>query len=151
MDIGTTKLKRWEKRARRRLFVHVERARMTWKDWLVMLVVTAAYAAAAFTNLGATEIPETFYTMQNTGDEIVVAFESTQQIETVKYYTSFGNGYVSFFYSDDGEGWTRLTQSKMSEELLDEQDSAEVEEPVCCHLSSYSFHPSWATVTLEHQ
>ncbi|MBT7123438.1 MAG: hypothetical protein HN948_10565, partial [Clostridia bacterium] len=47
------KQKRWEKKARRRLFLQSDRAGMSSKDWVVMLAVTLVYALAAFTNLGA--------------------------------------------------------------------------------------------------
>ncbi|MDD5017956.1 MAG: hypothetical protein PHO15_07670, partial [Eubacteriales bacterium] len=100
---------RWKKQANRRLFYNEERARMTRKDWLVMLAVTVIYAAVAFLNLGAHDIPETYYAMENENDEIIAAFSDTEDIEFIKYYTSLGTGKISFYYSSDGEGYTLLT------------------------------------------
>lgn len=121
-------LRRWEKRARRRLFMHPQRARMTYKDWVVMLALTAVYAVAAFTNLGSHDIPKTFYTMQSADDEIVVEFENSEQIETIKYYASYGTGMISLFYSEDGEGWMPLTQQTLSEEVDEDGNPVWVDE-----------------------
>ena len=107
MTNETTPLRIWQKKARRRLFYTEERARFTWKDWVVMLAVTLVYAAVAFTNLGAHEIASTYYAME-TGDEIVVTFTQPEDITTIKYYTSFGTGKLSFLYSLDSEGYTEV-------------------------------------------
>ena len=100
---------RWKKQANRRLYSDEERAKMTKKDWLLMLAVTVIYAAVAFFNLGTFDIPETYYAMESENDEIIVAFDDIETIETIKYYTSLGTGKISFYYSDDGEGYTLLT------------------------------------------
>ncbi len=123
MNQDTKQMYLWQKKARRRLFFKDESARMRCIDWIVMLLVTFAYAAAAFINLGAADIPKTFYTMSSKGDEIVVEFEKPEDISTIKYYTSFGAGKLTFFYSLDGEGYTQLQQQKISDEL-DESGNA---------------------------
>lgn len=94
----------WQKHARRRLFDKHDTTRMTRLDWLVMMLVTLIYAVVAFTNLGASEIPETHYHMD--GDEIVVEFEQPQDISSIRYFTSLGTGTFSFYYSQDGEGYS---------------------------------------------
>ena len=119
---------KWEKRARRRLFVHTERAKMGWKDWVLMLAITAAYAAAAFTNLGSHDIPETFFSMQSE-DEVVIEFTQPEQIRTIKYFTSFGNGMVSFYHSDDGEGYEQLAHPTQSEEVDENGNPMIVDNP----------------------
>jgi hypothetical protein len=105
MTHESTSLRIWQKKAKRRLFFTEERSRFTWKDWLVMLGVTLVYAAVAFTNLGAHEIAQTYYTME-TGDDICVAFEKPEEITTVKYYTSFGTGKFSLKFSPEDEGYS---------------------------------------------
>ncbi len=100
----------WQKHARRRLFDKHEPTRLTRLDWLVMLGITLLYAVVAFINLGAFEIPETFYNMD--GDEIVVEFEDTQDISSIRYFTSLGTGKFSFFVSEDGEGYTPIMMQK---------------------------------------
>lgn len=99
--------RQWEKKARRRLFLHINHERMTLKDWVVMLILTLAYAVAAFTNLGSLDIAETFYSTQY-NDQIVVELTEPTEIYSIKYYTSFGNGMMTFLYSVDGEGYTQL-------------------------------------------
>ena len=104
MTNETTTLRNWQKKARRRLFYTEERSRFTWKDWLVILAVTLVYAAVAFINLGAHEVASTYYTLE-TGDDISITFDKPEDISTIKYYTSFGTGKLSFLYSLDGEGY----------------------------------------------
>jgi len=100
----------WQKHARRRLFDKHEKARFTRLDWLVMMAVTLLYAAVAFVNLGSTQIPETFYMLDE--DELIVEFEDMARIRSVCYYASLGEGAFSFYYSEDGEGFTQLTQKE---------------------------------------
>jgi len=96
----------WEKHARRRLFDKHENLRFSWIDFVVMMTVTLLYAAVAFLNLGSAQIPETFYTLD--GDEIIVEFENTEDIRSIRYFSSLGKGAFSFYYSEDGEGYTQL-------------------------------------------
>ena len=126
----TKKQKRWEKKARRRLFLQQDRARMSCKDWVVMLAVTLIYAVAAFTNLGALDTPDTFYATKSHGDEIVVEFEQRSEVSMIKYYTSFGDGLMSFLYSDDGEGYTQLTQQVQTDEVDEDGNPVYAQEVV---------------------
>ena len=103
-----THMKKWQKRARRRLFFREEPARMKGLDWIVMLAVTLVYAVVAFTNLGSTDIPTTFYSAAQAAEEIIISFEQAQTIETIKYDALMGDGTLSLFYSDDDEGYTQL-------------------------------------------
>ena len=94
----------WQKHARRRLFDKHEPTRMTRLDWLVMAAVTLIYAVVGFINLGSFDIPKTFYALDES--PVIVEFESPQDISSIKYFTSLGNGTFSFSYSNDGEGYT---------------------------------------------
>ncbi len=107
MTNGTTTLRTWQKRAKRRLFYSEERARFTLRDWAIMLAVTLCYAAVAFTNLGAHDIADTYYQLE-TGDEIGVTFAQAEDIAYIKYFTSLGTGKLSFMYSPDGENDKKL-------------------------------------------
>ncbi|MGI5849419.1 MAG: phospholipid carrier-dependent glycosyltransferase [Christensenellales bacterium] len=110
-------LRKWQNNAKRRLFYQQEGMHFARKDWLVMLAVTLIYAIVAFSNLGSFNIPQTFFTMGNMNDEIIVQFEQNETITDIKYFTSLGEGKVSFFYSNDGEGYTLLTgQSEETDE-----------------------------------
>ena len=104
-------IKKWQKRARRRLFFREEPARMKGIDWIVMLALTLVYAVVAFTNLGSTDIPTTYYTAAQAGEQIVIEFEQTETITAIKYDALMGDGTLAVFYSTDGEGYTQLTQT----------------------------------------
>ena len=131
MNKDVKPMKKWQQKANRRLFYQEERARMTRKDWLVILAVTLIYAVVAFTNLGSFDIAETYYTMENEGDEIVVTFAEPETITYIKYFSSLGTGSFSFLYSDDGEGYTALmkTETEVDEddELVDVTSTLVVE------------------------
>lgn len=124
------KQQRWKKKARRRLFLQTQHARMTLRDWVVMLAVTLVYAVAAFINLGSTDVPNTFYTAQISGDEIVVEFAEPQDIKTIKYYTSFGSGMMSFFYSSDGEGYGQVEIQMQTDQFDEDGQAVYTAEPV---------------------
>ena len=109
--------KRWKMKARRRLFLHLQHEKMKPVDWIVMLAITLVYAVLAFTNLGSLDIPQSFYTTQEAGDEIVVELEQTADISMIKYFTSFGNGVMSIFYSEDGEGYSQLETLSQTDEV----------------------------------
>ena len=109
-------INKWKRQANRRLFLKEERAVMTRKDWLVMMAVTLVYACVAFINLGAHEIPETYYAMEEKGDEVIVEFADTESIEMIKYFTALGKGKVSFSYSIDGEGYTQVETENTEED-----------------------------------
>lgn len=116
----------WEKHARRRLFDKHEKAHFKWIDWLVMLAVTLCYAAVAFINLGSTQIPETFYTLD--GDEIVVELEGVQDISSIRYFSSLGSGTLYFYYSEDGEGYTQLVRE--TNQVDEDGQTQQLTEPV---------------------
>ncbi len=94
----------WQKHARRRLFDKHEPTRMTRWDWLAMAAITLVYAVVAFINLGSFDIPKTFYALGES--PVIIEFAEPQEISTIKYYTSLGNGTFAFSYSSDGEGYT---------------------------------------------
>jgi dolichyl-phosphate-mannose--protein O-mannosyl transferase len=106
------RMKNWQKSAKRRLFIDEERAKMGWKDWLIIAAVTLIYAVVAFTNLGSLDIPKTYYAMENSGEDITVELRQPETVESIRYYTSFGNGTFSFSYSLDGEGFTPVFLEK---------------------------------------
>ena len=101
--------RKWQDHAKKRLFYEQEKTRFLRKDWVVMLAVTVIYAVVAFINLGSTEIPSTYFMMENNRDDVIVEFDQVETIDTIKYVTSFGEGKFSFSYSLDGEGYTVLT------------------------------------------
>jgi hypothetical protein len=119
-------LQNWEKRARRRLSFREDPARMTRIDWLVMLAITLIYAAVAFFNLGSTDVPQTFYTAQTQGEQIVITFEQPETFSMIKYDGLLGSGTFSVYYSMDEEGYTQL----MHDVTSTDDDGAEYTETV---------------------
>lgn len=110
--------KNWQKNAKRRLFFKEERAKMTLRDWLIMLAVTLVYAAVAFTNLGSLDIPETYFAMENKGEEVTVEFKKPEDISYIKYFASLGESKFSFSYSEDGAVYAPV----LMEQDTDEKD-----------------------------
>ncbi|HBU13202.1 MAG TPA: hypothetical protein DEB31_10965 [Clostridiales bacterium] len=76
------------------------------KDVLLMAVISAVYAAVAFTNLGAFEIPQTNTTL--TADAHV-EFEEVEHIRKIKYYAGFGEGGFALYASENGQDFTNVT------------------------------------------
>ena len=104
----------WRKHARRRLFDKHEKARFTRFDWLAMMAVTLCYAVLAFTNLGSTQIPQTHYTF--TGDDIVIEFEDTVTISSIRYLFSLSTGFLTLHHSLDTEGYDSEFDFKQKDE-----------------------------------
>lgn len=108
--------KNWQKNAKRRLFFVEERAKMSLRDWLILLAVTLVYAAVAFTNLGSLDIPETYFAMENQDEEVTVEFEKPEDISYIKYFASLGQSTFSFSYSEDGTVYAPVLMEKETDE-----------------------------------
>lgn len=86
---------------------HADR-RMTKRDMLVMLAITAVYAAVAFINLGSTVIPAEAPVLENTGDEIILKLEQTSDVNQIKYYSGYCQADFDLYVSLDGETYQKL-------------------------------------------
>lgn len=76
------------------------------KDGLIMLVISAAYAIVAFTNLGVFEIPKTATTLNQ---EVSIQLPQQENISELKYYAGFGEAEFRILYSSDGQNYIALT------------------------------------------
>ena len=81
------------------------RLRLRGRDYLLMLAVTAVYSVVAFTNLGATQAPQTMWVSSQSGENIVFDLGETQPFR-MSYYGGICNSTFTVELSNDGESWT---------------------------------------------
>lgn len=74
-------------------------------DYLLMAVVTALYAVLAFTNLGATQAPQTSWVSSQSGENIVFDLGAAERFR-MTYYGGICNSTFTVELSNDGETWT---------------------------------------------
>ncbi|MBR0351593.1 MAG: glycosyltransferase family 39 protein [Oscillospiraceae bacterium] len=87
------------------------------KELLLCGIITLAYAAAAFTNLGSLSDPETFVSFE-TGNSTVLTLDRPAEIDRLLLYTGIDTGSYTVAFSEDG--MTFYTAAKL------EQDYAEI-------------------------
>lgn len=101
--------------AQRRLEAEPNPARkMKKKDYLLMLAITAVYAAAALTNLGSHVIPARAAALPTKNCEILLELREQDYIETLKYYAGYGQGDMRIYTSMDGEAFTEIAKGTVS-------------------------------------
>ncbi|MCI2105570.1 MAG: phospholipid carrier-dependent glycosyltransferase [Intestinimonas sp.] len=86
---------------------------MEKKDTLPLLLVTAAYAATAFFQLGNTTAPQSFQGFSN-GQVIEFSLEKQIDLAQVAYYPGLGTGEYKLEVSADGVNWTALPTLKQT-------------------------------------
>ena len=93
--------------AQREMAAHQAMQPMKRLDWLVMLGVTAVYAAVALTHLGATRSPQTWWRSTSAENTVVLDLGETRAMNML--YLGGIHGSDSRFIvrvSDDGETWS---------------------------------------------
>lgn len=82
---------------------------MVRKDYLAMTIITLVYAVTAYTNLGDTRAPQTFYQPQEENESFVISLENKTMISEIDSYCGIGDvdkkPGIQFYYSEDGETW----------------------------------------------
>lgn len=81
---------------------------MERRDALPLVVLLAVYAVVAFTNLGSTVAPQSFYTFTEDNSTVEINLGSKQTISSIMYYTGLYPGDYDVFYSANGSNWVRL-------------------------------------------
>lgn len=81
---------------------------MERRDVLPLVVLLAVYAVVAFTNLGSTVAPQSFYTFTEDNSTVEINLGSKQTISSIMYYTGLYPGDYDVFYSANGSNWVRL-------------------------------------------
>jgi 4-amino-4-deoxy-L-arabinose transferase-like glycosyltransferase len=82
------------------------------KDILPVAIITAAYAAVAFFNLGDTAAPQSFHRFEKYDDPVLIELRHPAQITRIFYYTGLGHGggekgkkAYRLEFSPDGVNW----------------------------------------------
>lgn len=86
------------------------------RDWLVMLMTTAAYAVLAFSHLGSTAAPQTAWVSSSSEEQVVLELEENTRF-SVLYYGGVSYQNFSISVSDDGENWSESYPCEMREGL----------------------------------
>ena len=91
-------------------------ARMGAWDWLLMLGLTAVYAVLAFTNLGATKSPQTWWRSASSQDSVVLDLGESHAVNML-YLGGIHRAGQEFIVrvSDDGESWSEPYWAEITE------------------------------------
>ncbi len=81
-------------------------------DYLLLAGIVLVYSVVAFTNLGDTTAPQTYYQPASVGETVTVTLKNTEEISEINYYCGIGkvskdNG-LTLSYSADGSNWTEF-------------------------------------------
>ena len=79
--------------------------RLSGKDRLLMLLITAVYALVAFTGLGVNRAPQSFCYFQEKGQQAVLELKEETHLSAVMYYGGLKTGSYRLQFSADGESW----------------------------------------------
>ncbi len=77
-------------------------------DWVLLVLVTAVYAATAFFRLGSTTAPTSFLSCAETGTSVTVSLTEPVLVSKLWYYPGLGTGGYNLEISSDGEHWSTL-------------------------------------------
>ena len=89
---------------------------MERRDLLPVIVILAVYAVVAFTNLGSTKDPQSFYTFEGENDSVVIDLGEQKEISSIMYYTGLYPGDYDLYYSSNGSNWIRLKDTTAQED-----------------------------------
>ncbi len=92
------------------------RMRLGAKDYLIMGVTTALYAALAFTNLGSTVAPQTAWVSTSADEQVVLELEDVQTFSML-YYAGVCDNDFSISISQDGLNWSEPVPCRMRQGL----------------------------------
>jgi len=89
--------------------------RLGWLDFLIAVLLVAAFAALSFWNLGSREAPQSFHRFEE--EYVVIDLGTRMDIGRVRYYSGLGNGRYALYFSEDGTDWER--QGEMTQGFND--------------------------------
>ena len=84
---------------------------MERKDLLPLVVLLVAYAIIAFTNLGSTEAPQSFYSFDSENTVVDIDLGQTCKLSSVMYYSGLYAGDYDLYLSANGSNWIRMSDS----------------------------------------
>ena len=78
-------------------------------DWIIIGILVLIYGVIAFTNLGSTKNPQTFYEFQSSEDEVVFTVgETAKSISKIRMYAGDINGSYNVYFSLDNQKYTNI-------------------------------------------
>ncbi len=89
------------------------------RDFLLCGVITALYAAAAFTNLGDTYAPQTYWYPTNNIYYAVADLGEEQPVDQIFFNAGSSSGSFTLSYSSDGQNYTVLDTVRLKSEFVD--------------------------------
>ena len=89
--------------------------RWTWKDTVLMLGITSAFAVFSLLTLGSTKAPQTVWTSSEYDESIVFDLGDRGGNTTILYFGQVSRNDFAFEESDDGETWSDEIWAEMSE------------------------------------
>ncbi len=89
--------------------------KMVRLDYYFLSGIILLYSITAFTNLGTTKAPQTFYQPENPGETFVVTLKENIILSEIDYYCGIGeldgNSGLELSVSADGENWSLLPET----------------------------------------
>lgn len=81
------------------------------RDGVILLILTAVYAAVAFYHLGATSAPQDGYTSSAAGETVVIDLGESREDFAIYYYGGISDTQFSFAVSQDGVNFDAETKA----------------------------------------
>lgn len=98
---------------------------MERRDLIPIVVILGVYAIVAFSNLGSTKDPQSFYTFEGENNSVTIDLGESKEISSIMYYTGLYPGDYDLYYSVNGSNWVRLRDpSAQTDENGDLNDAA---------------------------
>ena len=85
-----------------------EGVRLSRADYLLMGGLSLAYAAVAFTNLGALRVPQTCWSPLRAGETSYLDLGQARPVDRILYFMGLGKGAYTLSLSTDGRRWSTL-------------------------------------------
>jgi hypothetical protein len=125
----------WVREGPRKLFNAGTRGRMSKADVLPLLLITAAYSAFAFTVLGNTTAPESFWRATDNERSVLIDLGEPVMVDTVFYYTgnfhdTGKNSYYELEFSEDGINYRGQHSMEQKHSMTFQWRNATLESPL---------------------
>ena len=85
------------------------------KDTVLMLVITAIYAAVSLLTLGSGKAPQTVWSSSSPAEEVIFDLGEKEDGFEILYFAQVSRNHFSFSVSDDGENWSEETWAQMDQ------------------------------------
>ncbi|MEG2670263.1 MAG: glycosyltransferase family 39 protein, partial [Oscillospiraceae bacterium] len=96
--------------------------KMVRADYLALAIITLAYSAIAFTNLGDTTAPQTFYKPLAENESFILELEEPANVSKITSYLGIGNvegdAKLDMVASLDGNTWVQLESTATLESVF---------------------------------